>query len=345
MRKVVIHAAGGHDKLQVEKHPDPSPAAGEVLVKVRAAGVNFADTSVRMGLYDSAKEFVGWPITPGFEIAGEVIALGDGADRFKVGDRVVAVTLFGGYASHVAVPQGQVFRCPDGLDLETAAGLPAVYLTAYYALFELCKLRPGDIILVHSAAGGVGGALLGLAKHAAVRTVGVVGSAKKVEAAKRMGATFVIDKSTEDLWARAEEIAKDGYDVVLDANGQETLKESFRHVKTAGRLVVYGFHTMMPKKGGTPNWLKLGWDFIRTPRFNPFDLLGQNKSVMAFNLSYLFSKTSLLAEGMDLTLGLVEKGELVLPVVTPFEIDRVADAHRAIESGTTVGKLVLTFPQ
>jgi hypothetical protein len=130
MRKVVIHSAGGHDKLNVEDHPDPSPKAGEVLVAVEAAGVNFADTTVRMGLYESAKEFVGWPITPGFEVAGKVLAVGDGVSRFTPGDHVLAVTLFGGYASRVVVPEHQVFAIPDGLDTATAAGLPAVFLTA-----------------------------------------------------------------------------------------------------------------------------------------------------------------------------------------------------------------------
>jgi len=343
MRKVVIHAAGGHDRLKLEEHPDPVASEGEVVVRVAAAGVNFADTAVRMGLYDSAKEFVGWPITPGFEVAGDVLAVGAGVTRFKTGDRVLAVTLFGGYSSRVVVPQHQVFACPKDLEFAQAAGLPAVFLTAYYALFELCKLRPGATVLVHSAAGGVGGSLLQLCKHAGIDTVGIVGGSKKIETAQRMGATHVIDKSSEDLWARAGEIAPKGYDVVLDANGAETLKQSYQHVKSAGRLVVYGFHTMMPRAGGKPNWLRLAYDFLRTPRFNPFDMLAHNKSVMAFNLSYLFNETALLEEAMGHTLGLFEQGKLVLPDVTRFSVEKVAEAHQAIESGTTVGKLVLTF--
>lgn len=342
MRKVVIHSAGGYDKLVIEEHPDPKPRDGEVLVRVAAAGVNFADTAVRMGLYDSAKELVGWPITPGFEVAGEVASVGAGVTTVKPGDRVMAVSQFGGYASHVAVPEHQVFATPQSLTAEKAAGLQVIYLTAYYALFELCKLRPGDIILVHSAAGGVGSAILQMAKQMGLKSVGIVGSSKKVEAAKRMGADHVIDKSTEDLWARAKALAPDGYDAVLDANGVQTLKGSFEHTKQAGRLVVYGFATMMPKKG-TPNWLALGWDFLRTPRFSPFDLLAKNKSVMAFNLSYLFSKKQLLDESMTYVLGHVEDGTFHLPDVTAFPIEEVASAHRAIESGTTVGKLVLTF--
>ncbi|NUP11437.1 MAG: zinc-binding dehydrogenase [Polyangiaceae bacterium] len=342
MRKVVIHSAGGYDKLKVEEHPDPTPRPGEVVVRVAAAGINFADTAVRMGLYDSAKEFVGWPITPGFEVAGDVVAVGEGVTKVRPGQRVIALTLFGGYSSRVVVPEHQVFECPDALDFAQAAGVAVIYLTAYYALFELCKLRPGDSILVHSAAGGVGSAVLQIAKQEGYRAVGVVGSSKKIEAAKRMGAEQVIDKSTEDLWARAKELEPKGYDAVLDANGVETLKQSFEHTKMAGRLVVYGFATMMPKKG-TPNWIKLGWDFLRTPRFSPFDLLGKNKSVMAFNLSYLFDKRELLDEAMGYVLDGVKEGRFVVPEVTRFAVDKVADAHRAIESGTTVRKLVITF--
>lgn len=342
MRKVVVHSAGGYDKLRVEEHPDPAPGPGEVLIRVAAAGVNFADAAVRMGLYDSAKKYVGWPITPGFEVSGDVIAVGEGVSAWARGQRVIAVTRFGGYASRVVVAADQVFECPDDLELAQAAGLPAVFMTAYYALFELCRLRRGDSLLVHSAAGGVGSAVLQLARHEGWRAVGVVGASAKVEAAKRMGATHVIDKSREDLWARARELEPEGYDVVLDANGVSTLRQSLAHTKEAGRLVVFGFASMMPHTG-RPNWVRLGLDYLRTPRFNPFELVGQNKSVMAFNLSYLFDKKALLQEAMGTLLGLVRSGALRTLDVLRFSVDRVADAHRAIESGQTVGKLILTF--
>ncbi|XXT26116.1 alcohol dehydrogenase catalytic domain-containing protein [Sorangium sp. So ce448] len=155
MRKIVVHDPGSHDKLLVEEHPDPVPARGEVLVDVRAAGVNYADCVVRMGLYESAKKYVGWPITPGFEFSGTVAALGEGvSDDLAPGAPVFGVTRFGGYASRVAVPRHQVFPLPARLTPEQAAGFPAVFMTAYYALFELVRLRPGMSLLVHSAAAG-----------------------------------------------------------------------------------------------------------------------------------------------------------------------------------------------
>jgi len=341
MRKVVIPRPGGYDRLTLETHAEPRPEADEVLVATEAIGVNYADCVVRMGLYASAQEYVGWPITPGFEFSGTVAAVGRDVKDFTVGARVFGVTRFGGYASHVAVPRHQVFALPSRLDMAQAAGFPTVFLTAYYALFELAHPRPGATLLVHSAAGGVGSALLQLGRIAGCRLVGVVGSHHKVETARALGADVVIDKSSEDLWPAAERAAPRGYDVVLDANGVSTLGESYGHLARPGKLVVYGFHSMMPHEGGKPDWVKLAWDWLRTPRFNPLQLTNDNRSVMAFNLSYLFEQRHILEEAMGKLLGWVEEGRIVMPPVTRFPMDRVAEAHQALESGKTVGKLVL----
>lgn len=341
MRRVVVPRAGGYDRLVLESAPDPVPGAGEVVVATDAIGVNYADCIVRMGLYESAKKYVGWPITPGFEIAGRVVAIGEGVRDVAIGANVIAVTRFGGYATHVCVPQDQLFRVPRAFDAKRAAAFPAIFLTAYYALFDLANVRPGWRVLVHSAAGGVGGALLQLGKHAGCTMIGVVGAKDKVDVARSLGAAHVIDKSSEDLWRMARRHAPDGYDVVLDANGVATLRESWRHLGSPGRLVVYGFHTMMPKVGGRPKWGKLAVDWLRTPRFDPLTMTNENKSVLAFNLSYLFERKGAFVEAMEKMLGWVDEGKLVAPPVTAFALDRVADAHRAIESGKTVGKLVL----
>jgi NADPH:quinone reductase-like Zn-dependent oxidoreductase len=340
-RKVVIHRPGGYERLTQEPLVTPVPKAGEVVVATEAIGVNYADCVIRMGLYASAKELVGWPITPGFEFAGTVAAVGEGVTDLAPGAKVLGVTLFGGYSTHVAVPRHQVFPLPSRLEAVQAAGFPTVFLTAYYALFELAHPRPGANILVHSAAGGVGSALVQLGRTAGCRVVGVVGSSHKVETARAMGAEVVIDKSREDLWKVAEKASPRGYDVVLDANGVSTLSQSYGHLASPGKLVIYGFHSMMPRKGGRPNWLKLAWDWLRTPRYNPLTLTNDNTSVLAFNLSYLFEQREILAEAMTQLLAWVEEGKLVAPPVTRFPLDQVAEAHRAIESGTTVGKLVL----
>lgn len=343
MKRVRIRRAGGYERLEIEQVDDPRPRAGDVRVAVEAIGVNFADCIVRMGLYASAKELVGWPITPGFEVAGKVDAVGEGVTRHKVGDRVFALTLFDGYSSSVVVPEHQAFSFPSHWSMVDAAAFPVVYLTADYALFELAHPRRGAKILVHSAAGGVGGALLQLARANELMAVGVVGRSAKVDAAKEQGATHVIDKSSEDLWAKAKEYAPKGYDVVLDANGVETLAESYKHLRPTGRLVIYGFHTMMRRGGpGTPSYPKLALDWLRTPRFNPLDLTNDNKSVMAFNLSYLFEEKEILADAMRRLMALVERGAIKPPPSKTFPLTSVAEAHKAIETGTTTGKLILT---
>jgi NADPH:quinone reductase-like Zn-dependent oxidoreductase len=312
-----------------------------VLVETEAVGVNYADCIVRMGLYESAKKYVGWPITPGFEFAGKVAALGAGVSDLAVGDRVFGVTLFGGFSTHIAAPRHQLFRVPLKLSALEAATFPAVFMTAWYALFELAHPRPGARILVHSAAGGVGGALVQLGKIAGCSVVGVVGAPHKAEAARSLGADAVIDKSREDLWAAARRHAPGGYQVVLDANGVSTLGDSYRHLASPGKLIIYGFHSMLPRRGGRPDWLKLAMDFLRTPRYSPLALTNENKSVLAFNLSYLFAEKAILAEAMGQLLGWVEEGRVRPPRVATFALDDVAAAHRAIESGSTVGKLAL----
>ena len=340
-RKIVVHSAGGYDHLHLETATVPAPGPRQVRIDVRAIGVNYADTIVRMGLYASAKEYVGWPITPGFEVAGVVGAVGSEIGNLAVGTDVFAVTRFGGYASHVVVDRELVFRKPSAISFEQAAALPAVYMTAWYALFELAHPRRDQRVLIHSAAGGVGSALVQMAKIRGCEVVGVVGASKKVAVAKALGADHVIDKSTQDLWREASRLAPMGYDVILDANGVSTLGASYRHLRRAGKLVIYGFHSMMPKSGGRPNWAKLALDYIRTPRFNPLDMTNDSRSVLAFNLSYLFDRTELLHEAMAQILDWIERGELAPPAVTTYPLAEVSRAHADIESGMTTGKLVL----
>lgn len=341
MQAIVIPRAGSYDQLRLETRPSPPVPPGHVRVAVTACGVNYADCIVRMGLYASAKEYVGWPITPGFEVAGTVAELGDGVDDVAEGDEVLAVTRFGGYASEVVVPRHQVFRRPKGWSDEQAAVLPAVGLTAWYALLELAAPPQGAKLLVHSAAGGVGGMLLQLGRHLGCEVVGVVGGPHKVQTAERLGAHRVIDKSAEPLWPAAEAFAPEGYHAIFDANGVATLRQSYRHVAPTGRLVVYGFATMLPRAGQRRSWLRLAWHYLRTPRFDPLALTNENRSVMGFNLSYLFEHTDRLARGMELLLGWADEGALRPPPVESYALADVASAHRSLESGRTVGKLVL----
>jgi NADPH:quinone reductase-like Zn-dependent oxidoreductase len=339
-----VSRPGGYDRLQLVEEPDPEAGPGQVVVDVRAAGVNYADCIVRMGLYESAKKYVGWPITPGFEVAGTVASTGQGASRFRLGDRVFGVSRFGGYASQVAVPENQLFSIPEGWSLVQAAAFPTVFLTAWYALRELCKLRRGDKILVHSASGGVGSAALQIARAFSCDPVGIVGGAHKVETARMNGAVAVLDKYSGDLWQKVHEAAPDGYHVALDPNGEATLMRSYKALRPTGRLILYGFSSMIPRQRGKPNYLRLAYKYFRTPRFNPILMTGSNKAVMAFNLSYLFDENERLKEAMHELLDLVGQG-LLHPLETRcFPLAQANAAHRELETGKTTGKLVLTIP-
>lgn len=342
MKKVVIDHPGGYEKLLIREYPDPKPGPGEVLITTHASGVNFADCCVRMGVYQSAREFIGFPITPGFEVAGTVAAIGEGVKHVKVGQKVIAITFFGGYSTHVIAKERFILPMPDFLSFAEAASLPTVFLTAYYALFELAHVKEGDKVLIHSAAGGVGSALIQLGKIAKCDMVAVVGTSRKVSYVNELGVTQVIDKSSQDLWAEANKLSPKGYDIILDANGIETLQESYNHLSAGGKLVVYGFHTMFSKGRGKPNWAKMVWDYLRTPRFNPLQMTNDNHSVLAFNLSYLFDKTKILEEVSRNLLKWINDKKIVPPQITTYPLEDVVLAHQALETGKTVGKLVLT---
>jgi NADPH:quinone reductase-like Zn-dependent oxidoreductase len=341
MKRVVVKRPGGIERLVIEEGENPIPAKGEVCVEVRGIGVNFADLVVRLGLYRSAKEYVGWPITPGFELSGTVSSVGDDVRGIRAGDRVIGLTRFGAYATRICLPEAQVVCVPDSVDLLAMGGFPVAFITAWYALHELSKLRPGYRVLVHSAAGGVGSALVMLAKRAGCRVVGVVSSERKVSAARDAGADVVIDASAEDVWRAVERESAEGFHVVLDANGGHTLSQSYRHVRAGGRLVIYGFHTLLRRGRDRLGIVRALIGLLRTPRFNPMKMIDDNRSVHAFNLSYMFSETALFQEAIADLFGALERGELrPLPYqAVPFS--EVREAHRLLHSGATTGKVVL----
>lgn len=332
MKKIVIEKPGGYERLKIVEEKGLIPREDEVLVDVHAFGVNYADIIIRWGLYESAKQLVGWPITPGFEFSGTVRS---------TGERVFGVSLFNAYASEILAKPHQLFSLPSHLSLEEAAGFPAVMMTAYHALLQNVVVRPGMTALIHSAAGGVGSALVQLCRIKGIHTIGVVGSSHKVEALRELGCEMIIDKSKEDLWKRVEAFAPKGVDLAFDANGVETLKESYNHLAPTGKLIAYGAHSMFPKHGGKVNWPKLAVDWLRTPRFNPLDMTSANKGLVTFNLSFLFERKDLLSEAMTDLLKWTEGGKLKAPKVTVYPLEKIAEAHRDLESGQTVGKLVI----
>lgn len=339
MKRILIRKPGGHAALELIEEADPAPGQGQYRVRVRAAGVNYADTIVREGYYEAAKGK--YPLTPGFEYAGIIDEAGPGASGFKVGDRVFGFSRFGGYASVQVTEPSRLRKMPEDWDFADCAALPATHFTAYHALFKVAKVTKAETVLVHSAAGGVGTALLQQARAAGCRAIGVVGSAGKVKVARDFGAEAVVVRGPRE-WEELDAAAPEGFDAIFDANGVTTLKPGFKRLKSGGRLVVYGFAEILPR-GGRP-WLPLlAWNWLKVPRFSPLDMTAANRAVMGFNVVFLTERMDLAAEGFDAMARWAEDGTLKKTPLTLFPIERAADAHRALESGTTVGKVVLTF--
>jgi NADPH:quinone reductase-like Zn-dependent oxidoreductase len=321
-----------------------------VVIKNEAFSVNYADVVIRWGLYESAKEHVGYPIVPGFDIAGVVEKVGSKVSKLKVGDRVFGCTLFGAYSSRVLVPEMHLRKIPSDLSIAQAASLPTVSLTALYALF-LAGQYPtpsrfnNKAILIHSAAGGVGSLLVQMSKVLGLSPiVGVVGRTSKVEAAKALGCDVVIDKSQEDLWESAKAASPNGYAAIMESSGIATLQNSYDHLAFTGRLVVFGFHTNLPmgKDSLSPmEWIKMARKASKMPKFDPMEMGVANKAILAFNLSLFANEREMLSGLFDTIMEWVEQGKIQCPRVVEMNMKKIADAHDLIQSGTTVGKLIL----
>ena len=336
--RIVVPRAGGPGVLEVEAFDPGPPGPGEVAIDVRAIGVNFADIFCRLGLYAAAPPF---PMTPGFEVAGVVAGVGDGVNRFRPGDRVMAVTRFGGYATRLVVAERWVEPLPGSWSFVEGAAFPVAYLTAWHGLVHVGRLAAGETVVVQSAAGGVGMAACAIARALGARVIGTVGSPGKVAAAREAGAEEIVVAPRYDAWARIRELAGgEGVDLVLDAVGGPRLRDAFAALRPVGRLVCYGFSSMTPR-GGRRNWLRLAWQFLRTPRFHPFDLVGKNHTVAGFNLVHLWDRAELFRGAMDRMLALAGEGKL-RPFPGPtFPFEEAGRAHEALAARRTTGKVVL----
>lgn len=321
-----------------------------VVLRNEAFSVNYADCTIRWGLYESAKEYVGWPIVPGFDVAGTVERCSSGKKKYKEGDKVFGVTLFGAYSSRILIPSNQLRPIPKGLSMADAAALPAVAMTALYALslaghYPLASRYRNKAILIHSAAGGVGSMLVQMSKLLGLSpVVGVVGRSSKVDAAKALGCDVVIDKSQQDLWEAAHAAAPQGYATIMDANGVSTLQQSYDHLSPTGRLIVFGFHSNLPlgRAALSPmEWIRMGIKMNAMPKFDPMDLTVSNKSVLGFNLSFFAEEVELVSELLDQICTWLEEGKIRCPRVVEMEMNQIGEAHELIMSGKSVGKIVV----
>ena len=337
MRQAVITRAGPPEVIQIRDAPDAAPKAGEVRIAVRAAGVNFADVMARLGLYPDAPPL---PAVVGYEVAGVIDAVGSGVSEFRAGDRVLALTRFGGYSTSVVVPVAQVFATPSSLtDLEAAA-IPVNYLTAALALYKLANLSAGETVLVYGAGGGVGIAATQLAKRRQATVIGTASTAK-IDAIRALGVDHAIDHRRQDVASEVRRITADrGVDVVLDPIGGRSFSISYRLLAPLGRMVIYGASSIA---SGERRSL---WRVLRTmllmPSFKPLSLMNANRAVMGLNLGHLWTEQDQLRGTMTMILDEAAAGRLRPVVAQTFPLERAGDAHRFLQSRANVGKVVLT---
>jgi NADPH:quinone reductase-like Zn-dependent oxidoreductase len=337
MRAIWITSAAGPDGLQVRETADPEPGPGEVRVRVHAAGLCFAEVMAAQGLYPDRPPL---PCVMGYEAAGVIDAVGEGVAEARVGSRVLALMRYGSHADIVCVPEGQVFPIPDGKDFTEAAALPVNYLTAYHMLYRIASVRPGERVLVHMAAGGVGIAALQLCR--AIGDVEVFGtaSAAKHDVLRAEGCAHPIDYRTTDYAAEVRRLT-DGerVDVVLDPLGGADWRKGYKLLRPGGRLVAFGFANLASGQRRRP--VHVVRQVAGIPRLTPLQLMNSNRTVSGVHIGRLWDQMDMLAQELREVLALWEKGAITPRVDRAYPFAEAAQAHRRILSRQNVGKVVL----
>jgi synaptic vesicle membrane protein VAT-1 len=343
MRAVVLTGTGGPEVLQVQERPDPPVGPGEVRIAVRAAGINFADTMARVGLYPDAPKP---PCVLGYEVAGEVEAVGEGVTDRAVGDRVVAGTRFGGQAELVTVPQEQVLPLPKRLSFEQGAAFPVNYGTAYAALTIMGSLRAGDRVLIHAAGGGVGISATQIARNVGAEVFGTA-SASKHEAIRAQGVAHAIDYRTQDFEQEVMRITGgEGVDLILDALGPTSFRKDYRLLRPGGRLVMYGIsEATAAGKRDLPATLKAlaKMPLATMPWWKSLAAMNENKGVFGLNMLKWWDEEGNLDRVTEPLMADLEQGRLEPVVAASFPFEQAGAAHEFIGARRNVGKVVL-FP-
>ncbi|MFF9585584.1 NAD(P)H-quinone oxidoreductase [Streptomyces achromogenes] len=316
MKAVSIREHGGPDVLEWTEAADPTPAAGEVVVDVVASALNRADVMQRWGLYPLRPD---WSPYPGLEVSGRISALGEGVTGWQVGDEVCALLTGGGYAQKVAVPAGQLLTVPKGIGLVEAAALPEATATVWSNVVMTAGLKPGETLLVHGGAGGVGTMAIQIAKALGARVVTTVGGREKAAKARELGADTAIDYRTEDFTEHGP------YDVILDVVGGDYLERNVRSLAADGRLVVIG--------------LQKGLE----GRLNLAEIVFKRASVYGTTLRTRSreDKAEIVAEVRKNVWPMIENGTVKLIVDQTVPMADAAAGHRLMEAGGHFGKILL----
>ncbi len=331
MRVVEISKHGGPEVLKVRERPDPSIRKGEVRIEVAAAGINFADVMARMGVYPDAPKP---PCVVGYEVGGTILELGEGVESLGHGQRVLAGTKFGGYASQVVVAAGDVVPLPDELSFEQGAAIPVNYATAWAGLIGYGNLQPGERVLIHSAGGGVGVAATQIAKCYGAEVYGTASPAKHARILE-LGVDYALDY-TQSGW----EQGLPPFDIIMDAVGGKSLRRSYNLLRPGGRLVAFGASAAV--SGEKRNLVSGLGTVLRMPRFNMIKQISESKAVIGLNMLSLWKDRKTLAPWIDPLRELMADGTIEPVVAGAFSFEEAGEAQRMITERRNVGKVVLT---
>lgn len=334
MRQVWLTKHGGPEVFALRTAEDPHPASGEVRIRVRAAGINFADLVARMGLYPDAPPP---PCVLGFEVAGEIDEVGEGVTDLHKGDRVFATPRFGGYTDVLTVQRRYVTGMPAKMSFEEAAAFPTAYLAAHHVMFVLGTLPESSTVLVTSAAGGVGLAVVQLARTRGCRVIGIA-SPSKHELLRSQGCEHPLDYADWPRRAR-ELVGREGVQLAIDSVGGKSWMDSYALLAPGGRLVCLGASTNVT--GQRRNLLAVARFFATMPRFTPFKLMNDNKQIGGFNMRRQFDQFEIFRPEIDALLKLYEGGQIKPHVDRSFPLGEAAAAHRLLHERKASGKVLL----
>jgi NADPH2:quinone reductase len=322
MKAIQVSEFGESDVLELVEVEKPSPSEGEVLIEVKAAGVNYADTMRRRNQY---LEETPLPFVPGSEVAGVAAEVGADVEDVSEGDRVVTLLGIGGYAGYVAAPARNLIPIPEGMDFDEAAAIPLQGLTAYHVLRTSGMLEEGESVLVHAAAGGVGTYAVQMAKlMGASLVIATASTQEKLDLAKNLGADVLINYTEEDWPDQVLEATNgEGADVILEMVGGDFIQKNLGCLAALGRMVVYG-----AASGGRGT-------------LAPMDLMLYNQVVAGFYLPRLMTRPELFGPSLEEVLGWLSSGDLQLTIGARYPLEQASEAHDALEGRQTTGKIVL----
>lgn len=335
-QQIVISKFGTANKLELQQSTLPSLQAGEVTVEVAAAGVNFADIMARQGLYPDAPPL---PMVVGYEMAGTVSAVAKDVDNTWIGKRVFGLSRFNGYSSHLNIPVNQLFDIPEKLSFAEAASIPVAYSTAYALVIAMGQLTDQETVLIQNAGGGVGLAIIDIAKHIGATTIGTA-STRKHDFLKERGLDYAIDYNKEDWRKEVARITQNrGVELITDPLGGSSWKHGYKALRSTGRIGMFGISAA--SDSSFMGKLKLIKTAIEMPFFHPVSLMNDNRSAFGVNMGHMWHEVDKLRVWMEYLIEGVNEGWVRPYVDKEFSFADAADAHQYIEDRKNIGKVVL----